>query len=365
MKDIDRLTKKSKSICSYVKNVKDVQGIKSVAEELAKEFALFTDILKMFYDKIQKNASDLGKYKAAVAQANRSVKEYNDKIEKDSSDLGAYEAAVAQANRCALVFKNWKRSSQDRVKKRFIEYLEKDKCVSSAFVEKIKELKQLVYAFRKLDSDLERLAGQTGYECFDVVAPCADKMIHAELKILFTLAGQNYFDESHRVHRIGISKLCCLMCQSVVETFNKIYQKLDDGRDLITIRWWHGKRYNNWRFPSCIEIKSKDNVLNIWELVLQTICRKYQQGYLLSENVFNQKDGASTATTSSSGSSETQFTKQASKLSEHQALKIIKNLKKIQDDYPKCNFKILDDSIYIQVGEKHYTSRELPGEHVS
>lgn len=285
-----------------------------------------------------------------------------------------YTNAITQAHTCANIFKALKKEylleTKSKVKvppdrkvyKSLYNYLAEDQTIvlSITSLKHVQKLKSLIYSFRKLDFDLQKINDSiTSFSNYDVVAPHHGKVLHAEIKIIDYLQSQDSFDACITNHRIGISKLACAMCNEVIKAFNK--QAYNNNSDIkITMKGYHGKVYKQWHY-------SPEGNLEIYKAALTNIAVQYQIGFLLQDKM--QKDQASSNTSMTTYFDDTEIEEfnpefQQDQMQELQNTHmpvitkyayILKNLLILhmndQFGYDKTGIKVFDASLYCRIGD--------------
>lgn len=288
-------------------------------------------------------------------------------IQKIDDDLiKLYSNAITEAQNCTIFFKSWKQKykssaqqDQDRKPlKYFIQHLQQDPdChYSQILITQIRQLKKLIYSFRKIDTDLDKLINNNEKlkPLTNILAPSHDINLHAEMKIVDCLVQNQYFNIPESTHRIGISKLACAMCNVVINSCNKFY-KVN-----IIVRGYHGKVYPKWGIP----ITLIDNE-ELYKLSLTTLAADYQKGFLLQSP--QQNEMASTNTSMSTYSSDLRSNSPSHIVLHHNNKKmiytigkIIKNLISLEQKHNIGNviINLFNSTLFYKIdGEKYYPNR--------
>ncbi len=83
---------------------------------------------------------------------------------------------------------------------------------------------------------------------YEIVAPHLNPGVHAEVQILSNVVEKETFDKTDIY--IGISRLCCLHCHSMIESANNVFKerKLSVSENYIQVRGWHDLDFD-WTAP--------------------------------------------------------------------------------------------------------------------
>ena len=280
----------------------------------------------------------------------------------DDNLITLYFDAIDTAQSCASFFKSWKQTykmtaqqNQDHKPLKYLTYyLEQDPdCqYSQILITQIQQLKKLIYSFRKIDTDINKLIDDNAklQPLTYILAPSNNINLHAEMKIVDCLVQNQYFNTSESTHNIGISKLACAMCNVVINNCNKYYNVN------IIVRGYHGKVYTNWGIPKTL-IENQA----LYKLSLTTLAEDYQKGFLLQYH--QQSEMASTNTSMSTYNSDLQSN---SSSPSHRVLHndtkemilvigaIIKKLISLEQKHQSI-IKLFNDKLFYKIdGNKYY-----------